>query len=284
MARAGLSQILPKTLAGLAVWILMFASGIAASGVVLFFYYNYKLESIKGELLEEARELNESIKTEREGFEKLVKDSTAAIEKAAGGAAESRTNELNELLEKVGPSIARVQGKAMDGTPTSGSGFIVTATGGESWVLTNFHLVAGAIAEEAPVAVRVGENERDSLVYSWDQQTDLALVILRVPDLPAMTDWNREEVSLGTKVWAVGSAPGRFGSAASQGFLLDWSEAGLLADADVPRSATGGPLLDESGKVLGVLSLSYAPEGYAASNGWAVPIQMTCRRVLRCPT
>lgn len=260
----------------------MFSAGVAAAGIVLFLWYNYRLETIKRDLLSEAKEFDSKVKAQSEAFNKLVKESKAEIEKAAGGAA-SRTNEIQELLAKVGPSIAHIEGKGPDGAATSGSGFVVTAQANESWILTNFHLVAGTIAEKGRAKIQLRSGETQATVYSWDQPSDLALIIVRIGNLPALTDWAKTDLGIGTKVWAVGSAPGEFGAAASQGFLLDNSENGLLTDADVPTNASGGPLIDPSGKVMGVLSIAYAPAGYSASKGWAVPIRHTCKRVLRCP-
>jgi S1-C subfamily serine protease len=280
--RTLVGQILPKTLAGLAVWILLFAAGVAAAGVILFFWYSYRLESTKRAILSESRSFLKDVDDATKKFEDLVKESRGEVEKASAGST-AASQELTKLLEKVGPGIAHIQGKAQDGAPTSGTGFVVLTNDKESWVITTYNLVAGAVADKSQISISIGEDKKQASVYSWDPSSDLALAIIRTGGATALTDWAKGELQLGTRVFAVGSSPGRFGSAAAQGYLIDTSEAGLLTDADVPTNATGGPLVDRDGKVLGVLSLSYAPQGYAPSNGWVVPIQMACKRVLRCP-
>jgi S1-C subfamily serine protease len=274
-------QILPKTLAGLAVWLLLFAAGIAAAGVILFFWYSYKLEVTKKQILAESRSFLKDVDEATKKFEDLLKESRGEVEKSGGTTASSQ--DLTKLLERVGPAIAHVQGKAGDGAPTSGSGFVVLSNEKESWVITTYNLVAGAVADKSQITVSLGADRKQASVYSWDPSSDLALAIIRTGGATALTDWAKGETALGSRVWAVGSSAGRFGSAAAQGFLIDTSDVGLLTDADVPTNASGGALLDRDGKVLGVLSLSYAPQGFAPSNGWAVPIRMACKRVLRCP-
>lgn len=275
------SAILPKTLAGLAAYLVVFATGMAVSGVALFAFYQGRVSSLENRLLNFNEEFQTQFDENLAAFEDLVDESRAEIEKASKGVA-SRSAEMTELLEKVSPSIARVEGLDPTGQPAVGSAFVVTGQSGQTWLVTSFHTVAGAIAREQPVRVVLGGNAREGTVWSWDEGRDLALIILRVADIPRLT-WATGTPELGSRVWGVGASLGKFDSAAAEGFLLDTSNVGLLSDVDVPPHASGGPLLTSDGSVLGVLSLHYAPPGFSPSNGWAVPIRMTCQRVLRCP-
>lgn len=275
------AQILPKTLIGLAAWLVVFAAGAAFSGVLFFFYYRAQIDRVESRVDTFAESFQENFETSKKEFDDLVKSAKAEIEEASGGAG-SQTNQVTKLLEKVGPSIAQVSGSDAAGAPRTGSGFIVTSDDNESWVLTNYNFLAGTVSQKGQVRLRAGGGERQATVWSWDEGRDIALIILKVGKLPAI-EWAKDTPSVGSPIWAVGSAPGKFGAAASSGYLLDVSDGGLLTDADVADHFTGGPLLDKSGKVLGVLSLAYAPQGYPPSNGWAVPIRLSCQRVLRCP-
>lgn len=276
------AQILPKTLAGLAAWLLVFASGAAFSGVLFFFYYRAQIDQVEARVDTFSETFEKDFEKSKKDFDELVKEAKAEIEKASGGAS-PQTNQVTKLLETVGPSIAQVAGLDSAGAPALGSGFVVNSEANESWILTSFRIVAGSAAAKSPVRIRAGGADRQANVWSWDEPRDLALVIIKAGGIPAL-EWAKEDPTVGSTIWAVGIAPGRFGAAASQGFLLDVSQAGLLTDADVPAHAAGGPLLDRSLKVVGVLSLSYAPQGYPPSNGWAVPIRLSCQRVLRCPS
>lgn len=276
-----IAQLLPKTLAGVAAWLLIFAAGMGVSGVALFAYYQYRVSSLEQRLLTFKEEFSKEFDKKSRQFAEVVKTSKAEIEKAAGGVG-SKTNEMTKLLEKVGPSVAKVDGIDILGAPAVGTGFVVTSSPNESWILTSFSVVAGAASTQQPVRVRLGTADREATVYSWDDSKDLALVILKVGGLPVI-EWAKEEPSIGARIWAVGTAPGRLGASAAEGHLLDVSKDGLLTDADVAPHGAGGPLLSSDGRVLGVLSLRYAPPGFPPSNGWAVPIRLTCQRVLRCP-
>lgn len=280
--RGLVAQILPKTLVGLAAWLVVFAAGSAFSGVLFFFYYRAQIERVESRVETFAESFQDDFETSKKEFDELVKSGKAEIEKASGGAG-SQTNQLTKLLEKVGPSIALVSGADASGAPRSGSGFVVTSDANESWILTSYQIVAGAAATKTPVRIRAGGAEKQANVWSWDEGRDMALVIIKVGGLRAI-EWAKELPAVGSPIWAVGAAPGQFGAAASSGYLTDSSETGVLIDAGVGAYATGGPLLDKEGKVLGMLSLSYAPAGYPPSNGWAVPIRLACQRVLRCPS
>lgn len=279
--RTLLGTIMPKTLAGLAMWLVLIAMGMAASGVVLFSFYQYKLNNMEERIDKFSEEFEKDFEKRSKEFSELVKSSKAEIEKASRGAG-SRTNEVNALLEKVGPSVAYITGLDAANQPSVGSGFIVTSSSNESWVITNFHLVAGSAAAKSDVKVRLGTTNREAKVWSWDEKRDLALIIIKVGGLPAL-EWAASDPPVGSLVWAVGTGAGKLGAAASQGHLADSAGDGLLTDAGVATSSSGGPLLNNDGKVIGVLSKSYAPAGFSASSGWAVPIRLSCQKVLRCP-
>ncbi len=279
--RSLVGALLPKTLAGLAMWVLMVGIGMAASGVAFYAFYAHQLETIKKDLTGFSEKFDEDFKKRSKEFTQLVKDSKAEIERASAGSG-SQTNEVQSLLEKVGPSVAYVRGLDANKVPAAGSGFVVNSTSAESWIVTNFRLVAGSAATKTPVKVRLGTAERDAEAWSWDERRDLALLRVKVASLPKLP-WETSEPKVGSVVWAIGAAPGKLKSAASKGFVMDNAADGYLIDADVPASAAGGVLVSRDGKAFGVLTLSYAPEGFPPSNGWVVPIRLTCQKVLRCP-
>lgn len=275
------SQIVPKTLAGLAAWLLIFSAGVASSGIVFFAYYRYQVETLRREVSGFQETFQKDYEQKTGEFKSLVKDSRAEIQKAAG-AAGGQTEEVTKLLEKVGPSIAHIVGTDKTGATGVATGFVVTSDDSQTWILTSFSPLAGSASSKTPVQIRIGNAQREAAVWSWDEPRDLALIILRVGKIPAL-DWSDTDAAIGSKVWAVGSAPGKLGASASQGYLLDASSEGFLTDADVPSHAAGGPLLSKDLKVLGMLSLSYSPGGYTPSNGWAVPVRHACKKVLVCP-
>lgn len=276
-----MGTVLPKTLAGLSVWILLLGVGAAASGVAFFAFYQYKLASLEQRINGFADRFDKDAKQRTKEFSTLVKDSKAEIEKTSR-LPSRQANEVASLLTKIAPSISYVLGQDAAGAPATGSGFVVTSTPTETWVITNFRLVAGAALKKAPVTVRLNGADQPGDVYSWDEGRDLALIIAKVGNLP-VPEWAPGDPEVSAKIWALGSSPGKLKASASGGVVLDAGPDGLLVDAAVPASSSGGPVLDRDGKVLGVLTASYAPVGYSPSSGWAVPIRVACQKIIRCP-
>lgn len=267
---------LPKTIVGFAIWLLAFAVGAALSGVIVFFNQQSRVASLEAELSVKEAELAQA----EAKLKELQELSGTATSKPPAGSSE---DEVTKLLERVGPSIASIDGRDASGAPTIGTGFVVHSQGGESWVLTNYHLVAGAIESNEPVHVRVGTSDRRTDRYIGDVSRDLAVIVVRAGGLPFLQLALGTQPAAGTKVAAVGVSAGRLGAASVQGKLIDSAPDGLLMDADIPSHMTGGPMLDQDGRVVGVMSVRYAPSGFPSSNRWAVPVRLACQEVLRCP-
>ncbi|MCG8312732.1 MAG: trypsin-like peptidase domain-containing protein, partial [Pseudomonadales bacterium] len=80
-----------------------------------------------------------------------------------------------------------------------GSGVIVSPSG---YVLTNNHVIAGA--DEIKVALEDGREALASVVGT-DPETDLAILYIEVPDLPAVTLARRSDTRVGDIVLAIGN-------------------------------------------------------------------------------
>jgi S1-C subfamily serine protease len=172
------------------------------------------------------------------------------------------------LVSSIGVSVMTVRAATSAGT-TTGSGF---ALGGDR-VLTNASLVTGA----SSVSVTTSDGRvLGAKVVGSDDASDLT--VLRVDDahVPAARLGSADELTVGSWVLAVGAAGGER-RWASQGVVSGIGELVAAADGrmlpgllgtDVDPSATagGGPLLDENGGVVAILSRS-AP-------GYALPIDV----------
>ncbi len=183
-------------------------------------------------------------------------------------AALAGTDHTAGLVASVGASVMAVRATSALGTAT-GSGFAL----GSDRVLTNASLVVGAgtvnvtTADGRVLAARVVGN---------DAASDLSVLEVDEARVPAAHLGTADDLTVGSWVLAVGSSGGerRWASqgvvsgvgvlvAAPDGTMLP----GLLAtDVDPTANAGGGPLLDESGAVVAVLSRS-AP-------GHALPIDV----------
>jgi S1-C subfamily serine protease len=274
--------MMPRTVVSLAIWILMFALGAGLSGLLFFAIYQGQLNGVEERLIKSQQELS-----------KKVEDRLRESGGGAGGSSEFKSSSLRpspedesravlqELLGIVGPSLAVIEGIDAAGAPTTGSGFVINTTGDESWVLTNHHLVAGAIGDFKTVRVRLAGTQLPSEVYSADPSRDLALVIFRGGGARALR-FATDPAKPGDPVWAAGTAKGTPGSALS-GVFKDVTALSLVTDVVAPAHFSGGPLVNRDGRVLGVLSIKAPVYGADPSANVAVPIELACVEVVRCP-
>ena len=165
---------------------------------------------------------------------------------------------------------------------SQGSGFIVS---GEGLVVTNEHVVAQAT--QITLRLPDGSTRGASLVGS-DERTDVAL--LRMEALarcyPALTWGNSEKARVGEDITAVGS-PFGLGGSVSAGIISGRGRAVgdgpyhdfLQIDAAINHGNSGGPLLDTSGRVVGINTAILAPEGGNIGIGFSLPSAMAQRVV-----
>src|SRR3954469_19167627 len=169
----------------------------------------------------------------------------------------------------------------------TGSGFVIDKAGD---ILTNAHVVDGAVK----VTVQFSDNKTvDARIIGRDTSTDLAL--LRVPtdgvSLDPLTLGSAKEVQVGDPAIAIGNPFGLSRTLttgvisakqrqiqAPNGFKIDNV---LQTDAPINPGNSGGPLLDATGRVIGINS-QIETGGSGNGNvgiGFAVPID-TASQVL----
>ncbi|MGH2707876.1 MAG: hypothetical protein ACRDJK_06235, partial [Actinomycetota bacterium] len=119
--REGLSQdqlagfIMPRTVIGLAVWLLLIALGVGLSGVIFFALYQSRI----GSLQQRIADLEASV--EKRFNARLAQlEANQAAKGGPGQGAASEAATITALLDKVAPSIAFVQGVEAGGAPYRG--------------------------------------------------------------------------------------------------------------------------------------------------------------------
>jgi len=156
-------------------------------------------------------------------------------------------------------------------TSAQGAGVIVHERG---HILTNFHVVAGADS----INVTTSDDRRlPATVVGVDTHMDLALLQVEAHDLIA-ADWgDSDTLAEGSLVWAIGSPFGlsrsvTFGvlSAKGRGGLSGQDfQHFLQSDAAVSPGNSGGPLVDEWGRVVGINTAIVGPTYQGVS--FAIP-------------
>lgn len=156
---------------------------------------------------------------------------------------------VRRVVEAAGPAVVSVARHR-----TGGSGVVL----GPDRVLSNAH-------NAAPEGVRVvfadGRTE-DGQVLGVDADGDLVVLAVPTGDAPPLRWGNMGEVGIGTPVVALASPAGR-GLCATAGFVSGMDrpfrgplgrriEGSLEHTAPLPAGSSGGPLVDLSGRLIGV--------------------------------
>ena len=156
-----------------------------------------------------------------------------------------------------------------------GSGVIVSDQG---YILTNAHVVEAA--DEIEVAL--ADNRRaKAKVIGTDPETDLAVIKIDLPKLPAITIGQSEHAQVGDVVLAIGNPFGvghtvTFGivSALARSHLgINTFENFIQTDAAINPGNSGGALVDINGQLIGINTAIYSrtPGGASLGIGFAIP-------------
>ena len=164
---------------------------------------------------------------------------------------------------------------------TTGTGFVVSADG---YLVTCAHVVHQA----ASVKVTLGKQSWTGQVVAIDHAQDLAIVKIKAQSLPSLAISSAEDVVLAEPVRVVGyplsSMLGKgvkitSGTVAGRTEENDEGARSFQIDASVNPGNSGGPIVDENGRVVGVASALLS--GFKISEvGFAVPAQEV-RRLLQ---
>lgn len=171
---------------------------------------------------------------------------------------------LADLIEKCEPSVVRLDVTLRDGR-SIGSGFVVDRRG---WVVTNHHVVAGAISAVATfnddikanvVGFLSADKKRDLVVLKIDTDRKLAAL----PLAAKQPRKGETTVALGSPSGLSFTATEGIVSAYREGselknFGLDAEGSWLQTSTPISPGSSGGPLLNRQGEVVGVNSGSLA--------------------------
>ena len=175
------------------------------------------------------------------------------------------------------PFLKRFFGERFNDTEKQmslGSGVVATHDG---YILTNNHVVE--TADQIEVAFEDGRKAAAKLVGT-DPETDLAVIKINLPDLPAITFGDVENARVGDVVLAIGN-PFGVGQTVTMGIIsaLGRSQLGIniyenfiQTDAAINPGNSGGALIDTNGNLLGINSAIYSRSGGSLGIGFASPV------------
>jgi serine protease DegQ len=166
-------------------------------------------------------------------------------------------------------------------TSSLGSGVLVASDG---TILTNHHVIDGADGIEALLAD--GRRGKAKLIGS-DPETDLAVLRIELPDLPAIDLADSERARIGDVVLAIGN-PFGVGQTVTMGIVsalgrtqlgINTFENFIQTDAAINPGNSGGALVDTEGRLIGINTAIYSRTGGSLGIGFAIPTS-TARNVM----
>lgn len=275
-------RLFPRSVLGVSMLILAAGVGAAISGTALYMNYAYRRDvsdaQVKG-LRTTISKGVESVKAEGTNARfRIQQELKPLLRQAAIG------DTLSQILRDAQGSLWSVRTFDEEGQATVGTAFVVASDAEKSFLLTSLAVVKASVFRPGPeIFLQQGKIETPATLWSWQEDKDLALLILPKGNLPKLQWAKPDEVNVGTQVFAV-SGFGTAGGAVTNGFIADVSASGVQHSAPLGTAFRGGPLLNGSGNVVSILSKNYSPFGFRSDGVWfAPPVAAACERVLKCP-
>jgi len=206
--------------------------------------------------------------------------------KAYSGTVIVKEGSLSAAVEKVYDAVMMVRNYKGDQIQSTGSGFVYKVDDKYGYMLTNHHVVADATKL---MLVRSDDKEIEGTVIGSDNYLDLAVVRISKDDvLDKAVIKTSEESKLGDVVFTIGSPLGyEYRGTVTDGILSgkdrmvpvsisgssnDYVMKVLQTNAAVNPGNSGGPLLNASGEVIGIISLKLV-QTEVENMGFAIPIE-----------
>ncbi len=220
---------------------------------------------------------------------------TATTVPAPSASLLSLENEVVGVYESAGQGVVHITSRSytydffLNPVPQegTGSGFVYDY---EGHIVTNYHVVEGA--EELYVKLP-GQTEVEvpARIVGTDPSNDLAVIKVEV-DRELLTPiplGDSDELRVGQFVVAIGNPFGlertlTVGVVSALGRIIESPDNRFIGeiiqtDAAINPGNSGGPLLDLTGRVIGVNTAIFSPSRASAGIGFAVPVN-TVRRVV----
>ncbi len=157
-----------------------------------------------------------------------------------------------------------------------GSGVIIDPRG---LIVTNNHLVANA--QDIKIQLADGRISAPQII-GMDADTDLALLQIDLPDLPAIQLGRSDGLRIGEFALAIGNPYG-LSQSVTQGIIsatgrtelgLTLFENFIQTDAAINRGNSGGALINLRGELIGINTAAVGGEDSAGGIGFAIPVNL----------
>jgi len=191
------------------------------------------------------------------------------------------------VASTVTPSVVSIEVTTRTGGGT-GSGSIYSSGPSESYIITNNHVVADAATSGTIDVELLNGDIYPATIVGRDVAYDIAVIKIKVGNLPAIKLGDSAKVSVGDPVIAIGSPLG-LASTVTSGIIsalnrpvitgstgLESYVNAIQTDAAINPGNSGGALVDTAGRLIGVNSaiatLSSGSTSGSIGLGFSIPI------------
>jgi putative serine protease PepD len=195
--------------------------------------------------------------------------------------------DAKSVAAAVTPSVVSIEVTTRTSGGT-GSGSIYSSSSSESYIITNNHVVADAATSGTIDVELLNGDVYPATIIGRDVAYDIAVIKIKVGNLPAIKLGDSAKVSVGDPVIAIGSPLG-LASTVTSGIIsalnrpvitgstgLESYVNAIQTDAAINPGNSGGALVDSSGKLIGVNSaiatLSSGSTSGSIGLGFSIPI------------
>ena len=288
------SQLIKSCLAGAGAGIFVALAGVS--------YFSPARDSKAEERAVGESDVHEERDAQKEGFQEKSFSSAALIEDKAIPVAKNYDSPYTQdeqqnisVYEKCNEAVVNITTQVMGinwfWEPVaqeggSGSGSIIDKRG---YVVTNVHVISNA--SKINISLHDGSSY-EGTVIGKDVESDIAVIKFNPPDnvsLKTIDFGDSNSLKVGQKVIAIGN-PFALERTMTTGIISGLGRpiqesANVIirnmiqTDAAINPGNSGGPLLDTSGKMVGINTMIISNSGSSAGVGFAVPVS-TARRVV----
>lgn len=183
----------------------------------------------------------------------------------------SRAQNAERIFSKTNDAVVKILAYHEDGTlHGQGSGVIVKKN---EWVVTNYHVLGDAVNL---FAEHEGKKIKLDSIIAFDEKKDILVIHLAMPknqkefkSIPDLVLEKSKNLRIGQKIYAIGSPMG-FENTITEGIIsglrtsFDSSQNYIQISAPISSGSSGGAVLNEKGKLIGISSMVIA--GQTAQN------------------
>ena len=165
----------------------------------------------------------------------------------------------------------------------SGSGFVISSNATSSYIVTNYHVINNV--QDIKVFFANGDSY-DATLVGGEEDNDIAVLRIEVGNLQTVTLGDSDALNVGENVYAIGNPLGELTFTFTGGYVSAKDRSVTMSDGTVMNMLqtdtaintgnSGGPLFNEYGQVIGIvsakLSSTSSSEASVEGLGFAIPI------------